>query len=91
MKTCEKSKVRKNHNIAFTNLALTIDEAKNYCVYDNNTIIKTRPVMLTDKTTKNDLENVKKNNHIVCFNDGEYLVKNDKKVAEYIKELFMDF
>lgn len=91
MKTCEKSKVRKNHNIAFTNLALTIDEAKNYCVYDNNTTIKTRPVMLTDKTTKNDLENVKKNNHIVCFNDGEYLVKNDKKVAEYIKELFMDF
>lgn len=84
--TCKNAKVRKNHNIILSTIAITLDEYFNHCKY-NNLQIKTQPVMLTDKITKNTLENAIKSNHIVCLNDGELLIKNDKIVAQYIKEL----
>ena len=85
-KSCLNSKVRKNHNLALANIIITLDEFYNHCKY-NNIPIKTQMVVLADNTTKLFLESAIKNNHIVCLNDGELLIKNDKIIGEYIKEL----
>lgn len=84
--SCLNSKVRKNHNLALANIIITLDEFFNHCIY-NDLHIKTQMIVLTDNTSKTYLNEAIKNNHIVCFNDGELLVKNDKIIAEYIKEL----
>jgi hypothetical protein len=83
---CKDSKIRKKHNFALFHVPHTIDEIKNFCVYQELNI-KTSPIWLSDKTSKNELENLIKNNHIVCFNDSEMLINKADEIANYIKEL----
>lgn len=88
MSSCENSKIRKNKNIAFLSSIHTLTEVYDYCEYKEFPEIHQGVIHLHDYITKYKIENLLNNNHIVCINDSEELVKTWKEKANWIKELF---
>lgn len=83
------SKIRRAKNISMVTLMLTIEEMFNMCEYKDDINVKTKPVWLNDNTTKKELQDIIKNNSIVCLNDGEILSNEGSiKIKEIIKDLF---
>jgi len=83
------SRIRKHKNLSINDILQTLEEKYNMCEYDSFPQIKTSPIWLSDKTSKEDLIKLKNNNHIVCINDGELLTnKHCNEIANYIKEVF---
>lgn len=87
IKSCENSKIRKEFNIAFFSAVLTLTEVYNLCDYIQYKEIKQYAIHFDDSISKERLEGIIKNNHIVCLNDSEGLVKKAELVAQWIEEL----
>lgn len=85
--SCKNSKIRKPSNIAFLLAVLTLTEVFNGCEYKKYEEIKQQVIHFDDNITKEKIEKLIKNNHIICLNDSEGLNKKTSLVASWIKEL----
>ena len=85
--SCKNSKIRKETNFSMAFIPFSIEEIYNLCEYEKYPEIKCKVIHFTDNITKQELEKSIKDNHIICLNDSEGLVKKADDVAQYIKEL----
>lgn len=88
LESCRNSHIRKNKNIEMSLIAYTLEECYNLCEYSNNTSIRTQYISLVDNMKESTLTNAIKNNHIICLNDCELLIKEEEKVKQMIKNNF---
>lgn len=87
--SCRNSKIRQPHNISMPELVFWVDEAFDLCEYKNiYSDIKTRFIVLSDNTTRKDIEDALQTSYIVCINDSENLKKNAESIASIIKDVF---